>query len=127
MDNFPVETMVKLCEPHSVIGVVINPFKERKREYDYDTSLSGWKILWSRLNQQQTAAHTVDAAYVDAGVGDQWHSHEPTAGSAGRSDDYTQCKGFSFTDYEKWRELAQVGYDAALEPLREWRAGQADL
>ncbi len=128
MDNFPVETMVKLCEPHSVIGVVINPFKERKREYDYDTSLSGWKILWSRLNPFSKPLRTPSMLRTLT------RASEINGIRTSRQQEALvdlmitpNVKGFSFTDYEKWRELAQVGYDAALEPLREWRAGQADL
>ncbi len=29
--------------------------------------------------------------------------------------------GFRITDYEKYLAIARVGYDAALEPLREWK------
>jgi hypothetical protein len=36
-------------------------------------------------------------------------------------------KGYSFTDYEKWSALSQIGYDNAVEPLRAWKAGRADL
>jgi hypothetical protein len=36
-------------------------------------------------------------------------------------------RGFSFTDYDAWQALAQNGYEAALEPLRKWKAGRSDL
>ena len=50
MDNFPVEAMLDLSESRTVIGIQINPYKERKRVYDYDCHLSGWRILRNRLN-----------------------------------------------------------------------------
>ena len=33
---------------------------------------------------------------------------------------YPDVKRFSMLDYESYEAIVQVGYEAALEPLREW-------
>ena len=48
MDNYPVETLQTLSESSRVIGVNISPYEEHLPIYDYDTSLSGWRVLMNR-------------------------------------------------------------------------------
>lgn len=128
MDNFPVEEMVQSSESNTVIGVHISPYKERKRQYDYDTSLSGWRILWSRLNPFRKALRTpslmqtLTLASLVNGIRTSKLQEQMVdvmiTPDVGR---------FSFSDYDKWRPLAEAGYESALAPLEAWKATRPDL
>lgn len=128
MDNFPVETMLSLCDAGAVIGVVISPFKERKREYDYDLSLSGWKVLRNRLNPFSKPLRTPSMLRTLLRASEI--NGMRTSKRQERLVDLLitpNVKGYSFSDYDAWQPLAQSGYDAALEPLRAWQASREDL
>ncbi len=50
MDNFPARLLAEFTESDRIIGVNVSRYKEKKRQYDFDSSISGWDILFSRLN-----------------------------------------------------------------------------
>ncbi len=122
MDNFPAATMAKLCESKNLIGVVISPFKEKKRQYDYDYYISGWRVFWHKLNpfnkrlRLPTPANTLVWAMEINGRRVSRDQQE-TVDLLITPD----VRQFKVTDYSRWRELVQVGYEAALEPLRAWK------
>jgi predicted acylesterase/phospholipase RssA len=122
MDNFPVRKTIELCETEHVIGVHVSPYKERKRQYDYDTSLSGWRILFSRINPFQKPLRT--PSFLDT----MMRAAEVGGVRNGKADEqavslliHPDVRGFDPTNYRAYQKLAQVGYEAAVEPLQEWQ------
>lgn len=123
MDNFPAETIARLCESNRIIGVNISPHFEKKRDYDFETGISGWQILWNRLNpfskklRSPTLINTVlrtfeinsirlakqNEKYVDVLI-------------------YPDVKRFPMTAYDRYEAIAQTGYDAAFDRLAAWKA-----
>lgn len=123
MDNFPAATLAEFIESDRLIGVVVTPFKEKKREYDYDYHLSGWRVLRNRLNPFSKPLRVPSFAKTLI-----W-SMEINGRRVSRAQQEAvdllitpDVRQFSVTDYDRWRELVQAGYDAALEPLRAWKA-----
>jgi predicted acylesterase/phospholipase RssA/CRP-like cAMP-binding protein len=121
MDNFPVGVMAALSDSTRIIGVHVSPYKVRMREYDYDTSLSGWRLLASRLNPFGRSLRAPSLAYV------MMRAAEINGVRLGKEDEaltdlliLPDVSGFRNTDYDQWRAIAERGYDAALEPLRAW-------
>ena len=50
MNNFPVDLMRERCEGGFVIGSNASPKQEKHRAYAFGPGLSGWQVLWSKIN-----------------------------------------------------------------------------
>ena len=50
LNTFPVSIMRERMPSGRVIGVNVSQLDEVRETYHYGTSLSGWRLLWSRLN-----------------------------------------------------------------------------
>lgn len=122
MDNFPVELMVKLSESDHVIGVHANPHKENKRQWDYDTSISGWRILFNKINPFAKPLRSPSL------IGTILRAQEINSAYQAKSTEYMldllirlEVKQYGFMDFDEYEAIAQSGYEATLEPLREWK------
>lgn len=123
IDNFPAGLMATLSGSPRIIGIHVSPYKVRLREYDYDTSLSGWKLLASRLNPFSRSLRAPSLAYM------MMRAAELNGVRLGREDEALvdllitpDVSGFRNTDYDAWEAIARTGYDAAFQPLRRWKA-----
>jgi predicted acylesterase/phospholipase RssA/CRP-like cAMP-binding protein len=121
MDNFPIQLMADLCESEQIIGVNIMPHRYKKRYYDLDTSVSGWRILWSRINPFSKPIRTPSL------IGTMLRATEINSVRRADQDEaladvmiYPDVKRFSMMDYESFEDIVQAGYDAALGLLRAW-------
>jgi len=122
IDNFPARLMAGYCESDCIIGVNVSPFKDKKRNYDFDTSISGWRILFSRINPFAKSLRSPSLTGVIL------RSIEINSVQRAREDEsyvdlmiYPDVKQFGITEYDKFEAIAQIGYEAALGPLREWK------
>lgn len=50
MNHFPVDIMRAECEGGKIIAVNASPSREGGKAWDFDTNISGWQVLWSKLN-----------------------------------------------------------------------------
>lgn len=121
MDSFPAETMAQLSESDSIIGVDVKRHKYKKRQYDMDTSISGWRILFHRLNPFTRPLRSPSL------IGTVMRSTEIVGIQRAKAVEdlvdlmlYPDVKQFGPMAYDAYESIAQAGYDAALEPLREW-------
>ncbi len=128
IDNYPVKEMRKRSDSKRIIGININPHRERKFEFDYDTSISGWRILLNRLNpfsKNIRVPSITNTILRSLDINSKRSSIEQ-----GSFADLTICpntRGFGLKDYDKWRDIAQRGFDEAFEPLQKWKKRQPDL
>lgn len=125
MNNFPVALMQTLAESNRIIGVDVMPYRERLRHYDIDTSISGWRLLFNRLNPFSKRMKTptlVEILMRTLEVNATKSSREQAA----LTDLLIQpdTRGFDPTAYDKWKPLAQRGYEASIEPLKAWKLKQ---
>ncbi|MCP4422221.1 MAG: patatin-like phospholipase family protein, partial [Chloroflexi bacterium] len=122
MDNFPVKLMAERCESDRIIGVNVNPLRVKKRKYDFETNISGWRILFSRLNpfakplRAPSLFGTIVRA-IDVNSKRQIQEQTPFLSVMITPD----VRQFPTTHYHKFEAIAQAGYEAALETLREWK------
>jgi predicted acylesterase/phospholipase RssA len=121
MDNFPAQTMAELCESEHIVGVNVSPYREKKRPYDFETSISGWRILFSRLNPFRRPL------YAPSLIGLMMRAVEINSVRRTRESEglvdlliHPDVREFGSSEYERWAEISRAGYAAALEPLREW-------
>jgi predicted acylesterase/phospholipase RssA/CRP-like cAMP-binding protein len=123
MDNFPAATMARLCESECIIGVNVTPLKEKKRYYDYESSISGWRILFSRLNpftKSLRAPSLVTTMMRTMEINSLRRSKEDEAYVSLMI--YPDVKGIGPQDYDQFETITQKGYAAAIAPLRDWKA-----
>lgn len=123
MNNFPVDIMAARCESDRIIGGLVMPYREMIRQYDYEASLSGWRILLNRINpfsKQLRTPSLLKTLLRSFDINGQrlTKSQQETVDLLILPD----VKGFVSSDFDKWQPLSQAGYDAAIEPLRKWKA-----
>ncbi len=122
MNNFPVDIMAERCETQHVIGGLVMPYREFKRQYDYDASLSGWTILLNWLNpfRKRLRAPSLLATLLRSM---DINGQRLTKDQQGAVDllILPNVKGFASSEFDKWKPLSEIGYDAAIEPLRKWK------
>ncbi|MDX1613702.1 MAG: cyclic nucleotide-binding domain-containing protein [Candidatus Promineifilaceae bacterium] len=128
MDNFPVGVMADLLESDRVIGVQFAAKRGGKRQFGFDTSLSGWRLLLSRLNPfgralraPSLAGLLLQAMIVHSEY--RAHAQEAVASLVIRPD----VSRFGFLEFDRYKELAEAGHTAALDALAPWKAEQAGL
>jgi len=122
MNNFPIDVMAARYEVGQIVASNVSPHRERPYPHTFGESISGWKVLWSRLNpfghpmhvpslvglilrtvevnslyQRKTAEHLADVL-IEPNVAD-----------------------FNFLDFAAIHVLEQRGYEAARAAL-----GRAD-
>jgi predicted acylesterase/phospholipase RssA/CRP-like cAMP-binding protein len=125
MDNFPVETMAALSESERVIAVHASPHQDRTRQWDYDTSISGWRILAQRINPLRRPLRSPSLVSTILRTQEINSAHRSKS-SASLADLLLQMdvREFGFLDFGSYRAIARAGYETAVEPLREWKEGR---
>ena len=128
IDAYPVESMRNIAESNRIIGVNITPHREKKFNFDYDTSISGWRIFLNRLNpfsKNIRIPSITDVLWQSFVINNRRNSIDQE--SLADLTIFPGTNGFSISDYAKWREITQCGYDKAIEPLQKWKERQPDL
>ena len=96
---------------------------EKKRYYDYESSISGWRILFSRLNpftKSLRAPSLVTTMMRTMEINSLRRSKEDEAYVSLMI--YPDVKGIGPQDYDQFETITQKGYAAAIAPLRDWKA-----
>jgi predicted acylesterase/phospholipase RssA len=123
IDNFPVRVMARLAESENIIGVNVQPLVEKKRHYDFDTHLSGWRILTRRLNPFSRPLRAPSL------VGILLRAQELNSVSRAKEEEacaavlvHPDVKSYSLQAYDRFAEIAGKGEEAAEAPLAAWLA-----
>jgi predicted acylesterase/phospholipase RssA/CRP-like cAMP-binding protein len=122
MNNFPVDIMRDLCGAGTVIGVNVSPAEEIAKEYEFGPSISGWQVLWGRINPlaRQMQVPNVAANLVRALEVDSLYLLKSTQSLA---DLLIQpdVKGFASLDFAAYEAISEIGYMVALHELALWQ------
>lgn len=122
INNFPVDIMAARGGFGLIIGCNVSPRREQPSPYEMGESLSGWKVLWSRLNPLAKPMHVPTLAgsmLRTVEVNSLYHRKE-----AERWADVLiepQTAEFNFLDFAAYRTMEQRGYEAGLAALTAWR------
>ena len=121
MNNFPVDIMVEEAETRRIIGVLASPQESKRRGGELSGSISGWRILASRLNpfskpiRSPSLISTVLRA-MEVNSVYQNKTRAPLAELVIRPD----TKRFSGLDFSAYKPIIEEGYKASIGPLQEW-------
>lgn len=122
MNNFPVDVMVGRVEGGPVIGVNVNPHRERESKYNFGDSISGWQLLRSRIlpfGKKLRAPSLVGSMMRTMEINTVYHNKETQKlASLLIEPDVTQ---FGILDFAAYRALIDIGYETAHEALSRWQ------
>jgi NTE family protein len=121
MNNFPVDKMFELVEGGHVIGVMVSPVtKPEEHISDLKDSVSGWQILYNRLNpfsQTLQIPSLTNTFYRSLLVNSKHHFQ-----SVQHLSDLLitiEQSNYGYLEVDKYPELIQLGYDNACVKLRK--------
>jgi predicted acylesterase/phospholipase RssA len=122
MNNFPVDIMREFCEGGTVIGVSVNPIKEKVQRYEFGSSVSGWRVLWSRLNPltrplQVPTLTTNLVRILEVNTAYQIMTRRRLADLLILPD----VKEYGILDFDEYAPIIEAGYQAAQGQLASWR------
>lgn len=122
MNNFPVDIMRSLCEGGAVIGVNVSPPEEETEAYQFGTSVSGWQVLWSRINPfvKRLPVPTLGANLMRSL---EVNSVYQIRSQQGLADLLIQpeVKQYQILAFAAYESIAEAGYQAAREQLAQYR------
>jgi lysophospholipid hydrolase len=95
VNNFPLDVMRERIEDGLVVGVTVSPATDKVEDYNSGSSVSGWRILWSRLNPLAARACPRTLRPAGADDGDRRHPADAIAHlhRFGRPDHRTAGRG----------------------------------
>jgi predicted acylesterase/phospholipase RssA/CRP-like cAMP-binding protein len=123
MNNLPVDVMRDLCEGGLVIAVNATPRQEKRRAWDFGPSISGWQVLWSRLNpfvkpmKVPSLTNTLVRA-LDLNSAYRIHSTQHLADLLIEP----QTSQFGIMEWSSYEQLIEAGYQAAKQQIEIWQA-----
>jgi predicted acylesterase/phospholipase RssA len=118
MDPFPVDVMRALCGGGSVIGINTSPKREKLRAYEFGPSVSGWQILWSKLNPlaRKRRAPSILSSLLRASEINGIYRNKALAAAA---DLVIQppVEAYGSLDFGAYAEIIAIGYEEAKKRL----------
>jgi NTE family protein/lysophospholipid hydrolase len=127
--NLPADVMREAIAGGTIIAVDVSAETDMQHEHPYRDSISGWRILWSRLNPfTQTLAVPNIAAVLQRSAELASVVMQREALLRG-IDLYIRIpvKRFGMLDFHHASDIIATGHRAAREKLAEWRATTAAL
>jgi predicted acylesterase/phospholipase RssA len=126
MNNFPLDVLARRTEFGLIIGCNVSPRRENPTSYELGDSLSGWRVLWSRLNPfgKPLRVPTLASSMLrTVEVNSVYHRKEAEQLADVLIEPDTS--DFNFLDFAAYRALEQRGYEAARAALAAWQTANA--
>ena len=106
-----------------MVGVNVSQAHETAEAYHFGTSLSGWQVLWSRVNPfyERIQAPSLAANLVrslEISSASQIMTGERLADVVIKPD----VSQFGMLDFAAYEEISEAGYQAAWKPLSRWQS-----
>jgi len=123
LNNIPVDIMQRINEGGNIIAIDVNIKEEMLNSTEYGTSLSGFKVLASRLNPFKPAINIPNMIELLSRASTIGGIAQQQKGMQGLADLYLlpPVKQFALMDYKKGTEIAQLSYEYAMPLLEDWK------
>ncbi|MCP4397167.1 MAG: cyclic nucleotide-binding domain-containing protein [bacterium] len=122
INNLPIDVMRKFCGDGLVIAVDAGSSSTKKGTYDFPPGLSGWKILWSKLNPfvpQIEVPRLLDILIESITVNSAYNLMSIQHQADVFIDPPTGL--FDSRDWNAYRDISEVGYQTAKQQIKEWQ------
>ncbi len=120
MNNFPLDVMNEQYNCDLVIGINATPFEGIERKYDFGPSVSGWQVLWRKLNPFAKPINVPSIYTLIDYVGflnSNYHKKKASA-FADIMIAPQSISEFSSLDFEAYDKIIEIGYQEAMKHLR---------
>jgi predicted acylesterase/phospholipase RssA len=122
INNFPIDVMRGLCQGGTVIGIDANPAQGKEESYEFGPSVSGWQVLWSRLNPfiPRLQVPSILGYLVRA---TQVNSRYRLAATRHLADLVVPLpvEAFGTLDFGSYEATIELGYNTTRQVLEGWR------
>lgn len=123
LNNIPVDVMAHVTGGGPVIAVDVSPDVDLRAEIDVGTEVSGWRVLWSRLNplQERIPAPSILSVLGRSVVVGSILTQRQRLGR-GEGELYLPLPvgEFGLLEFKAIDQIVEVGLESSMEPLREW-------
>ena len=125
LDNLPVSAMRRRMGRGRIIAVDVSPGVDLGRYDAFDPDVSGWRLLWERVwhrGRRRRVPSIVDVIQRTVVAGSV---HLRRRGRASPDDLVLEpdLGDWALLDFGARDAIAEAGYRATVEPLREWWTG----
>lgn len=123
LNNLPIDVMRELNPGGVVIAVDVLPPRGPRAKADFGLAVSGWRLAMNRVLPWRKS---VPVPRLGATIMRSMFVGSDPARSEmlrdGLADHYLNIRasGIGLLQFDKVEKVAKIGYQAALEPLREW-------
>jgi NTE family protein/lysophospholipid hydrolase len=114
MNNLPIDVMRDFCANGQIIALNASPEKEPDTDFDFTPSISGWKILWSKLNVFAQATKIPSLAEIVLRTMEV-NSASKAKQSQQEADVFIQMatQKFGLLDFAEFHEIIECGYESS--------------
>jgi len=121
VNNFPIDVMRDICEKGTVIGIDASPARCRLEEYDFGPSISGWQVLWRRLNPFAAPMQVPSVLSILTRTLDVNGMYR-TGAIRHLADLVVQLplEEFGILEFESYERIVEIGYNTTRKHLEEW-------
>jgi predicted acylesterase/phospholipase RssA/CRP-like cAMP-binding protein len=122
MNNFPIDVMRKDLEAGVVIGVSAFPLQDKKRNYSFGPSISGWRVLAGRLGlaSRVRAPSLFGSMMRTTELSSAYNSRRPSFRSFADLIIQPPVEQFRVLDFDSYEAIIEMGYHAAREQIAAW-------
>ena len=127
MNNLPLDVLRDRYECGLVIAVNASPFRDRAETYAFGPSLSGWQLLWSRLNPAAKRIRAPSLFATLMRVTEVSTVYRTSSQSFRRLADlfiHVPVERFGIVEFERYPEIIAAGYQVAREQIAAWLSDQ---
>jgi predicted acylesterase/phospholipase RssA len=120
--NFlPLDVMSRLCAGGPVIALDVGLESDLTADYQFGPSLSGWRVLWSRINPFQSEIKVPKPFDVLMRV-IEFNCTRRNAMERRYADIYIRppLEQFDMLEFAAYEEMIEIGYRSALPQLKAW-------
>jgi predicted acylesterase/phospholipase RssA len=123
VNNVPADVMKEFSKGARVIAINVSPEHDPTMLADYGLGVSGWRVLWGRLNRfakQRLDVPTLASILMRTIT---FGGGPPDAPMLSPTDLYLcpPLETFKITEYHRGAEMAAIAYDFALARVPAWR------
>jgi NTE family protein/lysophospholipid hydrolase len=130
MNNVPVDIMRTECERGPVIAIDLSVATERTSQYRFGPVLSGWQVLWSRVNPLAPKVEAPSIFTTLLRTTEAGSVHRMRTGEVMRMADlvvHPPMEQVGLLDIRNHESLVRIGYEATRDAVARWLADNPEV
>jgi predicted acylesterase/phospholipase RssA/CRP-like cAMP-binding protein len=127
LNNLPIDVMTRVAGGGPVVAIDVSPEEDLRSEIDLTSAISGWRVLWQRINP---FASRLDVPYISSVlmrsvvVGSMVRERERRSAELASLYLRMPVEDWGLLEFDRLDAIARRGYEASAERVRAWWAQQ---